>query len=54
MTLRRRIIIGDSIMLEPVPERALGGAIAKLSGEAELDRDELVALRDAIDEAIER
>lgn len=58
MSLRRRIVIGDSIdgvHLSPVAERPLGGALVKIDAPgSELDRDEVEQLRDALDEVLER
>lgn len=55
--IRRPMLVAD-VRLDPVPERAFGGALVRITttnpSGVELDRDDLVELRDAIDEAIER
>lgn len=56
MSLLRPMLVAG-VRLDPVPERAFGGALVRITTNpngAELDRDELAELRDAIDEAIER
>lgn len=56
--IRRPMLVAGAVKLDPVPERAFGGALVRITttnpSGVELDRDDLVELRDAIDEAIER
>lgn len=53
MIRRPEVIAG--VRLDPVAERALGGAVVKLTADgAELDRDDVEQLLQALDEARER